>query len=329
MATLPATQRPYRPGDFLGVRDFLVETFPFFDQTPNWRIEHWEWCRYHVVPMLGSYGKDEHRPEDALGAIAAWEGLTTVWETGPGSIAGLVISETPWPGGAFLMRRPGYDGLLPAMLDRAEAALRDPQKGALMLRVYEHDESLRTLVASRGYARDDGSVDHDTVFELGPQPEPGPPAAAGRGPRTPALPAGHTVRSMGDDHDSEARRELIGRMFGHADPREWPSRFAQVELRKAPDYHPELDLAVVDPAGRYAAYCLVWADLANRIAILEPVGTHPDYRRRGLGRAVVLEGIRRAAALGITQVWVGSSQQFYTAIGFRDVYAHHWWVRRF
>ena len=40
-----------------------------------------------------------------------------------------------------------------------------------------------------------------------------------------------------------------------------------------------------------------------------------------------MEGIRRAAALGATRVFVGSSQDFYRAIGFRDIYAHHWWTK--
>ena len=212
---MPVTRRPYRPDDFLRVRDFLSETYPSFDQTPNWRIEHWEWGRYHVIPMFGNYGKDQHLAEDALRAIVAWEGQNTIWETDTGVIVGLVTTETPWPGGAFLQRRPGFDSRLPAMLDHAEAGLRDPGK----------------LVSERGYARDEESVDHDTVFEVAP----GLPAA---GLPAPGLPPGYTIRSMADDHDIEARREIIGRMFGHTDPREWPSAFAQEELRKAPSSNP-------------------------------------------------------------------------------------------
>ena len=39
-------------------------------------------------------------------------------------------------------------------------------------------------------------------------------------------------------------------------------------------------------------------DEANRRGIFEPVVTHPDHRRRGLARALMLEGMRRARALG-------------------------------
>ena len=93
--------------------------------------------------------------------------------------------------------------------------------------------------------------------------------------------------------------------------------FAYKELQKAPDYRKDLDLYIVGPDGEYVSFCIAWYDGHNRIGILEPAGTHPDFRRRGLGREVVMEGIRRAAALGAKKIWVGSGQRFYEAIGFR------------
>jgi predicted N-acetyltransferase YhbS len=59
--------------------------------------------------------------------------------------------------------------------------------------------------------------------------------------------------------------------------------------------------------------------------MLEPVGTVPEHRRKGLARAVVLEAVRRVAALGAERVFVGSDQQFYLSLGFEMKYAgHHW-----
>lgn len=124
-----------------------------------------------------------------------------------------------------------------------------------------------------------------------------------------------------------ARREIFGRAFNHTDPAEWPSAFAYQELQRAPDYRRDLDLSVVSPDGMYVACCVVWLDARNRMAVLEPVGTHPDFRGRGLGREVVLEGIRRAAALGAERVWVGSGQPFYQAIGFRKALTAYRWTK--
>ena len=63
--------------------------------------------------------------------------------------------------------------------------------------------------------------------------------------------------------------------------------------------------------------------------MLEPVGTVPEHRRKGLARAAVLEAIRRVAALGVGQVFVGSDQAFYLSMGFQPKYAGHHWRKEF
>jgi predicted N-acetyltransferase YhbS len=63
------------------------------------------------------------------------------------------------------------------------------------------------------------------------------------------------------------------------------------------------------------------------MGFFEPVSTHPDFRRRGFGRAVVMEGIRRIAAVGAEKARVGSGQPFYEAIGFRRKYIGYPWTK--
>ena len=105
----------------------------------------------------------------------------------------------------------------------------------------------------------------------------------------------------------------------------WPSRAWQ---SSGPHLKPELCILVVAPSGDYASYCGMWYDPATEYALVEPVATDPDYRRLGLGKAAVLEGIRRCGALGATQAYVGSAQQFYYQIGFRPVPASTFWATR-
>jgi predicted N-acetyltransferase YhbS len=83
------------------------------------------------------------------------------------------------------------------------------------------------------------------------------------------------------------------------------------------------------PNGDLASYCGIWYAPANRLAYVEPVATDPDYRRRGLARAAVLEGIRRASLLGATRAIVGSGQPFYHAIGFRQIYTTYLWHKEY
>jgi predicted N-acetyltransferase YhbS len=58
------------------------------------------------------------------------------------------------------------------------------------------------------------------------------------------------------------------------------------------------------------------------------VATDPAYRRIGLGRAAVLEAIKRCGKLGAKRAFVGSSQQFYYSIGFRPYATSTWWMAR-
>lgn len=308
--------------DFGRIRDFLVDTFALFDKPINWRLERWNYARYFVAPFLANYGQKRPRSEDCRRAIRLWEELTGVWETETGEIVGVANIEHPDPshggwGEAFFQRHPNYEFLLPEMLDYAEEHLRNREKNLLYFHVYEHDGRLQTLAQERGYELNREYQGHDSVFTVeGELPEPG-------------LPEGYVVQSMADHNDLDRRRRAFGLGFNHTDPREWPSLLSYQELQQAPDYRKDMDLYVVAPDGEHAAFCIVWWDEGNCIANLEPVGTVPAYRRKGLARAVVLEAIRRVADLGAERVFVGSGQEFYTAIGFKPEYLSHRWEKRF
>jgi ribosomal protein S18 acetylase RimI-like enzyme len=90
-------------------------------------------------------------------------------------------------------------------------------------------------------------------------------------------------------------------------------------------YRPELDCVLEAPDGTFAAYVLCWYDDANRVGELEPVGTHPDYRREGLGAAVCRYALQRLQQAGAMQVVVYAggrdedecARALYESIGFR------------
>ena len=96
-------------------------------------------------------------------------------------------------------------------------------------------------------------------------------------------------------------------------------------MQSGPNFRPELTVVAVGPEGNFVSYCGTWFDPANRIAYVEPVATDPDYRGRGLGRAVVLDGIRRCGELGATVAYVGTDMPFYLSLGFRTLFRVHCW----
>ncbi len=100
-----------------------------------------------------------------------------------------------------------------------------------------------------------------------------------------------------------------------------------------PLYRPELDVVAVAPDGSFAAFCLAWYDPQIRVGIFEPVGTHPDHRRRGLAAAVCREALRRLAAVGAEWALVMAEaaetapNHLYESLGFEEVMRSSLWRR--
>lgn len=134
----------------------------------------------------------------------------------------------------------------------------------------------------------------------------------------PQLPPGFTIHDVNDE--DIAVKVAVHRAAFH------PSQMTEQiyrGLRQAPGYIPELDLVVVGPDGRFASFCLCWIDPVNRIGEFEPVGTHPDFRRQGLARAVLWAGLQRMKAFGANQAFVlakdnnPAAKSLYQSLGFK------------
>lgn len=91
----------------------------------------------------------------------------------------------------------------------------------------------------------------------------------------------------------------------------------------SPVYRPDLDRLIVAPDGQVAAFALAWLDPTNRVGLLEPVGAHPAFQRRGLATAVVIDALRALHAHGMHTAIVGTESdnpaalRLYESVGFR------------
>ena len=94
---------------------------------------------------------------------------------------------------------------------------------------------------------------------------------------------------------------------------------------RLPGYYRDLDVVAVTPEGVIAAYVNGWIDPVNRIGDFGPVGALPAYRRQGLTRAALLEGLRRMQARGMDRVCISTgvsntpALRLYESIGFKIV----------
>ena len=113
------------------------------------------------------------------------------------------------------------------------------------------------------------------------------------------VPEGYRLRTVGPE-DLSARVELHRLVWA-------PSRVTEESYRDvqaAWPYRADLDCVVEASDGRLVSYCLAWLDPDNQVGEFEPVGTHPDFRRLGLGSAVCRFALRRLEEEGAAAAMV-------------------------
>ena len=319
-----AIRRPYNPSrDFGRVRGFLADTFALYGGPFNWPIDRWNFCRYFVIPIHtfqntrrfgvptqeGAAGRDE---------LAFWERTVFIWEDETGSIVGVLHTENEEAGEAWVQIHPDWTHLYDEIAACAEEHLADRVDGVGYVKLYVQDGSeLEGVARARGYRKLD-SQDRYLEYVTGHVP-------------APQLPDGFAIRSVAEEDNVEKRRIVRAMAFGgRYAPSQWPPASAFTEMQEAPDYRADLDLFVAAPGGEYAAFCTLWLDEANRYGNFEPVGTHIEYQGRGLGRALLMEGLYRAAALGATRSFMLSGNPFYRKVGFRETqWSYSQWIKYF
>jgi ribosomal protein S18 acetylase RimI-like enzyme len=177
------------------------------------------------------------------------------------------------------------------------------------------DAAARAIVPAHGYlfdadaGSDTGSWVQFNVRDLTDVPEP-------------MLPEGFRFVTAGDVSLADAVKAHRGAWH--------PSGFTEAVLervRRTWPYRADLHVLIEAPDGTLAASVIIWLDEATRTAEFEPVGTHRDFRRQGLGRALQLHGMHLARAAGAKQMFVAcagartdaAARNLYHGVGFREL----------
>lgn len=291
------------PADYERVSEFLVAHYQPGNADGNWLQPAWEYAHFH--PLLDS---------TSLGRIGIWKA--------DGEI--VTVAHYEWHlGEAFFEFHPDYRHLRTAMLDYAEANLtgtsrRDGRK-YLCAFVNDNDAEFQCLVEAHGYKRHPDEKRPLYRFDI---PEHFPAIS---------LPAGFRLTSLAEECDWAKVHRVLWRGFDHGD--DVPMNEEEYESRRkmfdTPTARRDLKIAVAAPNGDFAAFCGMFYEPQHRFAMVEPVATDPAYRRLGLGKAAVLEGIRRCSVLGATVAYVGSDQPFYRSIGFTKGHNTECWLKYF
>jgi ribosomal protein S18 acetylase RimI-like enzyme len=148
-----------------------------------------------------------------------------------------------------------------------------------------------------------------------------------------AVPDGFCIRPLAGEGELPALVELHQSVFTTMSARD-----ERLALMHDPAYRPELDLVAVAPDGALTGFCTCSLSTAEdqrqgrREGWVELLGTQRNWRRCGLGRALLLCGLKQlrsndvdVALLGVTS-WNTAAQQLYRSTGFQVSYPVRWYI---
>jgi len=283
--------------DSQSIRQYLREVFLCNNRREwSWPLYRWDYWRWHVNENIFHF---------ELGAAVF------LWETLGGDLAAVLNPDGP--GEAFLQVHPHHRSpdLEVEMMSMAETQFATTQPNGnqrLVIWSPERDTLRQDILKRRGYTRQD-YPEYQRRREMSvPVPDV-------------QVPEGYTIRALGGVDEHPARSWVSWKAFHAEEPDDRYGGWAWYRnVQRAPLYRRDLDLVAVASGGEMAAFCTLWYDEVTRTAAFEPVGTHPGHQRRGLGKALLTEGLRRVRSLGATLVTVGSYSEragaLYESVGF-------------
>ena len=294
--------------DHWKIRQFLREVFLLNNRHEfSWPLYRWDYWRWHVNENIFQFNL---------------EAAIFLWETADGKLVAALHPDGP--GESFLQVHPDFRSpeLEVGMMSVAETQFATTQaegRQRLVLWAQASDPLRQDLLTRRGYTKDKYPEYQRRRDMSAPIPNV-------------ETPAGYSIRALGDESEHPARSWVSWKAFHPDEPddkyRGW-TWYRNVQ--RAPLYRRDLDLVAVAPNGEFAAFCTLWFDDVTRTAAFEPVGTHPDHQRKGLGKALMAEGLRRVRDLGATLCTVGSYSEgagaLYASLGFTEYDLSEPWVK--
>ncbi len=275
------TMRRYRDDDdFWRMRAFLREIFLLNDRIErSWSLPRLDYWRWHFIQTCES---------DPM------EQVTFLWETEDGRLA--AVLHPIYVGEAYLQVHPHFRSaeLENEMFACAEQYLSSKNTAGerrLFMLADEDDPLRQEVLKARGYT----FRNHPVYRWRRDLDEPLPEVN---------IAPGYTIRSMGDASEYEARAWASWRAFHPDEPNDgFDGGDWYANLQSAPLYRRDLDIVAEAPNGEIAAFSTVWYDDVTRSAVCVLVGTAAEHQRLGLGKAVMIEGLRRLQRMGGTRAF--------------------------
>jgi len=265
-----------------------------FDRLARFFFEHNQVARSRTTWSIGRLADWKYGLYENKRAFPAFcDHNAHLWFDGYGYLVGFAISESGDPGFAIITL-PGYRFLYEEMLAwvLAHWGGRGPEWST---EITDQQAAEAEVLRRHGFAL--AEMFYTRRFDLAGELSPPPPLeegfaivdmAAQPDYRAQRILRNNAFHGRNEVDEEEVRRQLPFYNYGH----------------QGPLYHPQTDLCVLAPDGRFAAGCEALIDGHNSEADIERVCTHSDFRRRGFARAVIWECLRRLREMGMTSAYI-------------------------
>lgn len=268
--------------DYWHIRNYLREVFLLNGRNehswPVARLDYWRWHLVYNCRVCESVEK-----------------AIFIWETKKGEIA--AVANTLGSGEIRLHVHPRYRSveLEREMLTCSEENLSffdGSERRHVYLPVDASDEFRQDILKQRGFVKQTGTS-HKWWNNLETYiPDP-------------IIPSTYLIRSMGDLDEHPRRSWASWRAFHSDEPVEnYDGDWSWYQnIQSAPLYRRDLDVVAITADGEIASFATLYYDDFTRSAVCVLVGTAVEHQRRGLGKAVLLEGFTRLQKMGCTRVF--------------------------
>jgi len=300
---MKAKPRTYRKTNDLQTIGELIRRIYALD--PYWNS--WSFALYDI------WAQRKLGDQEVFG-LTDWHQDIYLWEEEQTGLVGASAFRDP----AFvkLITLPDHRALMTPMLDWVEARFQEKQitDKQLTIETIESNSFLEELLTKRSYEKDAGYYTFREKELTKTEKEPV------------ILPPEFTIQHIQTAEDLKKFHRGTEIVFNFPDN----LRVYQI-LRQAPSFVPELDLILLSPKGEIASFGSVWFDQSLNLAEFEPVGTLPEFRKMGLGKALIAEACNRLRALGCEKVTVMSwsespgANRLYESAGFLPKVKKNYW----
>jgi GNAT superfamily N-acetyltransferase len=295
--------------DYNKIMEFLREILLTENKRTCWLPQKWEYTEYFVNHLSIERGGED------------WHKYIRIWEEDEQIVA---VCHNESDKTVFTEIRNGYEFLYPEMLDWAEENIlkykSQNNDNTISVNSLESLKYQQLELEKRGYKKADEACYQNMQITVGNE-------------YNPSLPEGY-VFVDGTQIADPAERQYAIHIGFHPDDRAKPIKAPEsfLKMETAPLFRLDLNVMTQYMDGTITSACEIWVDPKTNTALFEPVATHPDHQRKGLGRQMLIEGLRRLKNIGIRTVYVESfnkdRQSFYNSAGFITYDADWSWSKK-